>query len=758
MANQLLRNKIRNQSFYCFNRIATITTAAARNNLPLESSHQPPRSLNLPATAPARAPSLSDKEISAFYEALVSSHQAKPTQTATIQPEPEILKPKELSILSEIKTPADLGAQNRKHLIQKLSSIRTSHLSVLHSHLQAISINILKNEQPWYTLLQSAALEEDVGDLKVILEALKDFGHDQSLVFGHTLTLIKAIQDPDDACRMRDSLLEAGEQLGLSASSARHQLEVHRMLHLTTNKPMTAYQAADNYVRKLEKAGDPPGIEVYLQLFDFMSHISMRRVTSIDLFNRLRLLAHPNPPITIWNALLRALASGASTQPERAMDAFLDLKANGLKPTVETYNHLIRSMIRARRSAIGTFDRKTGYERWYYSALRLLKQMIDDDGLKPNLGTFLVLLEGAKRVGDLERAKWTYGLFLQQLEQERLNPFANLQEIAWMHVSAVISLFQTYASFSPANKYLLTQQQQKEKAKKAKGRKVPQDIVQPSLNDPQFFRNIPQSTQEILTEIEPILSQFINPNSPYEMKIQTRHQADRRQLSMLISSYLSVYSSHSTIEELYEKYKNYTYPIHELNKQNDIGGAIRISWTYLIILERCEFLRSAAKAGQVAREIFNEWLNNQHALSQFELVQSVESRLTSQMWGAWIRIQAKYGSPEEAMNELEKFHSTYPPKYIPKLKSRRDSEEPNTMMMTENRSLHRLSSSDSNHILNSPYLSFQHVEILHHKLKLIEDHSSINRLKTIVKKYENVRRIAHDTEQIERTNRIQKGY
>ncbi|KAI9601126.1 hypothetical protein H4Q26_000927 [Puccinia striiformis f. sp. tritici PST-130] len=293
MANQLLRNKIRNQSFYCFNRIATITTAAARNNLPLESSHQPPRSLNLPATAPARAPSLSDKEISAFYEALVSSHQAKPTQTATIQPEPEILKPKELSILSEIKTPADLGAQNRKHLIQKLSSIRTSHLSVLHSHLQAISINILKNEQPWYTLLQSAALEEDVGDLKVILEALKDFGHDQSY------------SRPDDACRMRDSLLEAGEQLGLSASII--------------------------YVRKLEKAGDPPGIEVYLQLFDFMSHISMRRVTSIDLFNRLRLLAHPNPPITIWNALLRALASGASTQPERAMDAFLDLKANGLK-------------------------------------------------------------------------------------------------------------------------------------------------------------------------------------------------------------------------------------------------------------------------------------------------------------------------------------------------------------------------------------------------------------------------------------------
>jgi hypothetical protein len=424
--------------------------------------------------------------------------------------------------------------------------------------------------------------------------------------------------------------------VGLSSSSAIHHLEVHRILQSITTEPATVFQKADNYIRRLEKAGDPPSTEVYLQLFDFINHVSMKRVNSIDLFNRLRLLAHPNPPISIWNALLRALASGASTQPERAMDAFLDLKASGQTPTVETYNHLIRSMIRARRSAIGTFDRKTGYQKWYYSALRLLKQMIDDDGLRPNMGTFLVLLEGAKRVGDLERAKWTYGLFLQQLEHERHNPLVNLQEIAWMHVSAATSLFQTYASFSPANKYLLSNQKNKKKNKTTSD-VASQEVIQSSLNDPQFFKNIPQTTNDIIREIELILAQFINPT--HQTHLRTRHRADQRQLSMLISSYLSVYSSHSTIEELYSKYTTYTHPISDFNHYQ--FGAVRISWTYLILLERCEFLRSAQKAGQVGREIFHEWQANQTLLSQFELVQSVESRLISQIWAAWIRLQAK---------------------------------------------------------------------------------------------------------------------
>ncbi|PLW11477.1 hypothetical protein PCANC_18451 [Puccinia coronata f. sp. avenae] len=729
--------------------ICQLSTTAARktaNALELQQKLPPQEAL-----LDSEQPSLSDHEISAFYKALVSPTEPK-TSIETITERTElVLKPKDTNDLLQLSNPADLGSHQRKHIIHNLAPILLPKLSTLEQHLQAISINILKKELPWYALLQSAAIDNDLDDLKLILKSLKDYGHDQTLVFGHTLPLIKAISDPKQAERMRDVLLEAGDQLGLSSSSAYHHVEVHRLLHLTANKPTDAFQTADKYVRRLEKAADPPGPEVYLQLFDFINHASMKRSTSIDLFNRLRLLAHPNPPISIWNALLRALASGASTQPERAMDTFLNLKASGESPTVETYNHLIRSMIRARRAAIGTFDRKTGYEKWYYSALRLLKQMIDDDGLRPNMGTFLVLLEGAKRLGDLERAKWTYGLFLAQLEHERNNPLTNSQEAAWMHVSAATSLFQTYASFSPANKYLLTQQQKKKNNQT-------QALIQPSLNDPHFFKKIPQTTPEILAETELILAQFINSQFPHQSHIRTRHRADQRQLSMLMSSYLSVYSSHSTIEELCAKYRMYTHPISDFNQGE--FGAVRISWTYLILLERCEFLRSAQKAGQVAREIFPEWRANQAALSQFELVQSVDSRLISQIWAAWIRLQAKYGSTEEAMKELERFYKTYPPKFLPKPNQARKGVdlEGQSGALTRAQSRPIASSELTNQILNSPYLAFQHLEILHHKLKLVEDHRSINRLKTIVKKYENARRIAYDLNELERITHMQKGY
>lgn len=685
------------------------------------------------------------------------SHPHQSTSNSSSTKPHLILKPHDLDPFLDSPNPVRSSSAHRKHLIKKLSSPVTE-LSTLERHLPSISIGILKNQSLWLSLLQSAALDQDVEDLVEILDAVKRFDHDQLLILGRALSLTKKLKDSDQTTTVRNSLLDAAEKIGLSPSSALHQVEVHRLLYLSSTNRIAAFQAADSYLRRLEKAGKPASPEVYLQLFDCMNYVSMKRMTSIDLFNRLRLLAHPHPPISIWNALLRALASGASTQPERAMDAFLDLKANGLAPTVDTYNHLIRSMIRARRSAVGTSQRRSGYEKWYYSALRLLKQMIDDDGVRPNLSTFLVLLEGAKRIGDLARAKWTYGLFVQQLEYERQNPMANLQDMDWLHVSAVVSLLQTYASFSPSNKYL--QVKKKKMAVEA--------VTQCPLNDPKFYKTLPESTLEILTEVEFIFAQFISSSGTHQRPIQVRNRADKRRLSVLISSYLSVYSSHSTIEELYSKYTTLTHPINQPSHQS---GAIRISWTYLILLERCEFLRSAQKAGSIGREIFKEWESNQESIKQSELVRCVESRLMSQIWAAWIRLQAKYGSTEEAMKELERFYRLYPPSQSPAIKdhSRKngrrkheeedDHEDLDRQDSTEgdlSNSLTPFAGEEDN--LSRPYLTFQHLEILHHRLKNIEDLKSIRRLKVIVKNYESARRKTHDLNELKRINRIQKGY
>ena len=88
------------------------------------------------------------------------------------------------------------------------------------------------------------------------------------------------------------------------------------------------------------------------------------------------------------------------------------------------------------------------------------------------------------------------------------------------------------------------------------------------------------------------------------------------------------------------------------------------------------------------------------------------------------------------MKELERFYKTYPPKFLAKPNTARNEEglEGKSVALTRAQSRPIASSELTNHILNSPYLAFQHLEILHHKLKLVEDHRSINRLKTIVKK------------------------
>jgi hypothetical protein len=89
------------------------------------------------------------------------------------------------------------------------------------------------------------------------------------------------------------------------------------------------------------------------------------------------------------------------------------------------------------------------------------------------------------------------------------------------------------------------------------------------------------------------------------------------------------------------------------------------------------------------------------------------------------------------MKELERFYKIYPPRSLPKHKAPKDEDGREEQSRAITTPYHPSSDilSKSNHILNLPYLSFQHLEILHHKLKISEDLAAINRLKTIVKKY-----------------------
>ncbi|CAH7667941.1 hypothetical protein BY996DRAFT_6410152 [Phakopsora pachyrhizi] len=550
-------------------------------------------------------------------------------------------------------------------------------------------VAILKNQNVWSNVLQSAGYDRDVEDATKALELVDRFGHDPLLLLGRVIISLENTPDLQEFEQIKHSLLQAGERANLSVSNAKTHAEVHAMLYQTPYAAVDAFESANAYVHKLEEAAKPPGTETYLQLFGFISYASLRRSNAVHLFNRMRLKAHPSPPISIWNAVLKVLGAGASPEPERSMDMFLEIRANNLKPTIQTYNYLIRAMCRMRRSAIGSQGRKMELEKWYNTALRFLNEMIFEDNLRPNLSTYSVLLEGAKRMGDLPRAKWTYGLFLRQLEIDRDSAFSDQRNLDWAHVQAVTSLLQTYSSFKPARKDLQLKLDDVSEAKS-------------SLSNPEFFQTIPQNRLEVLREAEMLIGQFIKEKKIEGLQLSPHPQsrADQRKISFLVGSYLAVCSWHSTIEKLFDAYKSYTKQI----KDYDGFGVIRNSWIYLIILERCESLRSPKKSGEVAREVFKEWESNLDELTKFEQVESVDSRLISQIWSTWIRLQAKYGGVEESLKEIERFRDRYPIKTAGK---------------------------------NSrPYLSFKNLEMVYHRLKESEDKAKMRKISRIVRGYE----------------------
>lgn len=536
-----------------------------------------------------------------------------------------------------------------------------------------------------------------------LLELMKTRQVDIGPITDGLLAQLAHLPQSSNAQQSIQVLSEAYSRATLTKSSAFQQAQVHLLLYRSSSTPTAAYQAASKYVQEMERVGTPPAPAVYLQLFEYLSYTSQRRAHSLDLFHRIRLLAHPTPPISIWNAVLKALASGASTEPERSMDIYLDLKAAGLYPTRETYNHLIRAMARARRPPPGTPTRRTEAEKWYSGSLRLLDRMIHEDGLRPDLNTYMALLEGSKRLGDLSRAKWIYGLFRRELDY-RPSGSSSFEDSRWLNVKAVTLLLQTYASFSPINKltyHVSPNQKRVEEEIKTHSKSV-------AANDDQMapYRGVPKSKKQTIAESDRLMHQFLTESGHLNLLAKT--PAEQRKLSILVGSYLSVYAAHSDIANLYKVYQDLTIsPLSSIHENQD-QKAIRITWIYLLVLERCEYVRSAERAGKISREVFHEWRSTSQWQDKFELVKSVEARLVSQIWAAWIRLQAKFGGVQESMRDIEEFTRLYP--------------------------IEDIQFSES-----TPYLSFKHLEIVHHRLKQNEDRESVKRLLRITKGYEKAR-------------------
>lgn len=129
----------------------------------------------------------------------------------------------------------------------------------------------------------------------------------------------------------------------------------------------------------------------------------------------MRYVAHPTPDAVIYNLMILACArappSGGTgdSEPQRALDLFTEMTVdNNIPPTRDTYTSVILACARSRET------------KFVNEAFRLAKEMLDGhrDALgrpafTPNNALFGALLQGAKRIRDLSRARWILAEMIQ---------------------------------------------------------------------------------------------------------------------------------------------------------------------------------------------------------------------------------------------------------------------------------------------------------------------------------------------------------
>ncbi|KAF8627602.1 hypothetical protein AX17_006173 [Amanita inopinata Kibby_2008] len=531
----------------------------------------------------------------------------------------------------------------------------------------------------------------------------------------------------------------------LSDVPTMQQRHLHIKAHLISTPlntiPTTALQILHNY----EAQSHPAPMQTYTSVITtlFSKPFSLARAQAWDLFSHMRYVAHPQPDVLLYTLMIRACASpissARSSEPERALDLWTEMTVDHrMTPTVGAYSAVILACA------------KSGLKRYVNEAFRLAKEMLDSHrdargraAFRPDRRTFCALLEGAKRVGDLARARWILAEMVrgdvhtaEDGMQRDLDTSVN--EEVMMHV------FHAYAAYNPPFVRSVAPTVKGDSQTPAEGAEKQEmdnnsaasevtlggsseDPGLPVTEDayPSFTHIPPQSRQEVVHEVRALFHRILadtspEPNKCDELDVDEAALPSERKFqnvvltTRLLNSYISVFYRHSSFEESREMFWNIY----------DELGVARNARTYVEALERCGRSRKGRErqvASQFAEELWAKW-EAIESLGQGEGGRPLSARLIERAHAALIRTLTLAGDLEQALNHLRLFVTKYPPQAV------RHQITPKPVMRSTkaalvgvSRPLIRMTSSadvpDDN---VPPFLTFRDVEALHHRLVACE--------------------------------------
>lgn len=399
------------------------------------------------------------------------------------------------------------------------------------------------------------------------------------------------------------------------------QRHLHIKAHLKAAPSNVIPTSALDLLHHYELQNIPAPMQTYTSVITslFSRPSSLARAQAWDIFTHMRYVAHPIPDVVLYTLMIRACASPVTTryssEPEKALDLWTEMTVDqNISPTVGAYNAVILACARS------------GAKTYVNEAFRLARQMLDShrdasghSPFRPDKKTFCALLEGAKRIGDLGRARWILAEMVKG-SQGDINPIeAEVDEEVMMHV------FHAYAAYdvpflrssaklvsSPGTRTQATIPLTEDRAVTSiapndahSQSELSADNTDGGRSQMSFAHIPPQTRGEVIKEVEILLGHILKdrkgtatatPSSFLQSTFKGVELTTR-----LLNSYLSVFYKHAPLETSREQF----WKLFE-----DVGGLSRSPRTYVEALERCANSRRGSErtvALDFADQLWPRW-------------------------------------------------------------------------------------------------------------------------------------------------------
>ncbi|KAG8987653.1 hypothetical protein FRB90_003226 [Tulasnella sp. 427] len=521
--------------------------------------------------------------------------------------------------------------------------------------------------------------------------------------------------------------------------------EVQRHLHVEVLVASQQFSEAQKLIHHYENKGLVPSQSTYRNLISGLFAASLPsssarspqyRALAWDMFAHMRYVAHPTPSLDTYNTMLQACADAISPSPQRAMDLFHEMTVeNRIRPTTATYNAVMLTCARS------------GKKDYMQEAYRLGKQLLDeyhhvqDDGggakqqLQPDLDTFKAMLEAAKRMGDLPRARWILAELVRLGER--------VDEELMSHV------FHVYASFKPTvsrgSVRTVNQNPLKETGIEVDTEPV-ESLVEPGLPAAQLQPHaplVPQSRDEVLREARALFQRIIRGQEVArmgDMWTDTAHPdwpfSTVKITTNLMNAYLSVHLNHSAPVKavpLFTAGKDSLYTKFHVAKN---------SQAFATVLERLAVVKGRNTRKEVmplADEVWKEWIAYSTARGNVVGPNKVSPRRIESVWATMVRIVTLAGETDRAVQLVKEFVAKYPPRSVLPVSASSASTQhvpaekdveaingrpalpksalPTRVSLVASQPLVRLTTNSKIPDTSiPPFLCFKDLEILHHRL------------------------------------------